>query len=391
MSAFLEAAERHRDWIISIRRRIHAEPELAFEEHRTAALAAGELKRLGFSVRTGVGRTGVVADLPGPAGAPVLAFRADMDALPVTEEPAEPFSSTRPGAAHVCGHDAHTAMLLGAARLLSERRADLPVGVRLLFQPSEEKPPGGAPEMIRDGCLDGVAEVYGIHVMPELPFGHLASRAGPLMAQSDRFEMTVRGRGGHAAMPHLTIDPIPVAAEIVLALQTLRARRAAPTDPVVVTVGKIAGGETFNQVPDAVTLIGTVRTLSRKAGEEFPRLIQQAARGIAEAHGCRLECAYARGYPLLVNPAEGVARAREAAEAALGPGRFVECEPLMGGEDFALFLQERPGAYAFLGMRRPGTPDEEVRACHSPRFRLDEDVLAMGPAYFLALALGRRP
>ncbi len=382
----LDAARRHHPRMIEIRRRIHADPELAFQEQRTSALILEELKTVeGWAVRAVAG-TGVLADLPGPPGAPLLAFRADMDALPVTEDSGEPFASKTPGAAHVCGHDSHVAMLLGTARLLAERRKDLAHGVRLLFQPAEEMPPGGAPEMIKAGALEGVAEVYGAHVSPEVPAGCVATREGPLMAQSDRFEMRVIGRGGHAATPHLVLDPVPIAAEIVLAFQTLRARRVAPTDPVVVTVGRIAGGETFNQVPDSVALTGTVRTLSPETNRSFPKLLQETARGIAEAHGARLECEYVQGYPPLVNHVAGVARVRRTVEDLLGKGRFLVCEPTMYGEDFAYYLRERPGAFFFLGMRHG---EEEIRACHSPRFRLDEEVLPLGPALFLSLALGQ--
>ncbi len=385
-SSLLDAARKHHPRITELRRRIHAEPELAFEEHQTAALVAEELKAIGgWAIRTGIAKTGILADLPGPKGSKILAFRADMDALPVTEAPGESFVSTRPGAAHVCGHDAHTAMLLGTARLLAERKAELPVGIRLIFQPAEEKPPGGAPLMIREGALDGVAEVYGAHVAPETPVGMVATREGPLMAQADRFDMTITGRGGHGATPHLVLDPVPVAAEIVLALQTLRARRVAPTDPVVITVGKISGGETFNQVPDAVTLIGTVRTLTKETSRALPELIQKTARGIAEAHGCRFSCDYQKGYPPLVNHASAVGRVKAAVEGVLGAGKFLACEPTMYGEDFSHYLEEKPGAFFFLGMRKG---DEEIQACHSPRFRLDEAVLPTGPALFLALALG---
>ena len=384
-TAFLEVASRERDRISGIRRRIHADPELAHAEHRTAALIAAELASIGaWKVRTGIGGTGILADLEGPQGAPRFAFRADMDALPVTEAPGEAFVSKNPSAAHVCGHDAHVAMLLGTARLLAARQKDLAVGVRLLFQPAEEKPPGGAPALIAAGCLEGVAEVYGAHVAPEVPAGRVATREGPLMAQADRFDITVTGRGGHGATPHLVLDPVPVAAEIVLALQTLRARRVAPTDPVVVTVGRIAGGETFNQVPDTVTLTGTVRTLSPSTSRDFPELLQRTAKGIAEAHGCRFSCDYQKGYPPLVNHAAGVARVKAATGTALGPGRFLTCEPTMYGEDFAHYLEQRPGAFFFLGMRRG---DDPVEACHSPRFRLDEEVLPLGPAVFVSLAL----
>ena len=384
----LADAQKHRDRIVAIRRKLHAEPELAFQETKTAALVAAELAELksaGWTVRTGIGKTGILADLPGPKGAPVFAFRADMDALPVTEAPGEPFVSTRPGAAHVCGHDGHTAMLVGTARLMAEHRAELPVGIRLIFQPAEEKPPGGAPLMIQEGALDGVAEVYGIHVAPEVPAGMVATREGPLMAQADRFDMTITGRGGHGATPHLVLDPVPVAAEIVLALQTLRARRVAPTDPVVITVGRIAGGETFNQVPDSVVLTGTVRTLAKETSRVLPELIQKAARGIAEAHGCRFDCVYQKGYPPLVNHASGVARVKAAVAEVAGAERFMTCEPTMYGEDFAHYLEERPGAFLFLGMRHGDAP---IEACHSPRFRMDESVLPLGPALCLAIALG---
>mgnify|MGYP001594546583 CR=1 FL=1 len=239
--------------------------------------------------------------------------------------------------------------------------------------------------MIREGALDGVDEVYGIHVAPETPAGFVSAREGPLMAQADRFDIVVTGRGGHGATPHLVLDPVPVAAEIVLALQTLRARRVAPTDPVVVTVGRISGGETFNQVPDSVTLIGTVRTLAKATSQDFPELLQKVARGIAEAHGCRFSCDYQKGYPPLVNHASGVVRVKAAVEATLGAGRFLTCEPTMYGEDFAHYMEERPGAFFFLGMRKG---EETIEACHSPRFRLNEEVLPLGPALFLSLTLG---
>ncbi len=386
----LAAARAVHGETVALRRAIHREPELAFEEKKTAEKILAALTPLGLSIRKGVAGTGILADLVVDPKAPFVALRADMDALPIQEESGLDYASSTPGAAHVCGHDAHMAMLAAAARILVERKSALKKNVRFLFQPSEEKPPGGAPELIQAGVLEGVAEIYGLHVEPRAPVGVVGSRVGPMLAQSDRFDITIEGKGGHGSMPHTAVDPIPVAASLISALQTIPSRRASPVDPIVLSVCRVRAGDTFNAIPARAELAGTVRTMRPETAQKVPTWLRQMSEMIASASGTSARVVYQAGYPPLVNHASGVARIRAACE-ALGAGdaspllRFVECDPTMYGEDFAYYLQKVPGAFAFLGVGNPAAGITEP--CHSPRFQLDEQALALGPAVLAQIAL----
>jgi len=375
---------------VRLRRDLHRHPELGFEELRTTELAVDWLRRSGLEVVRPEGATGAIGRLvpPGWAGRrPGIALRADLDALPIAEASGLEFSSEVPGKAHLCGHDAHTAMLLAAARALAAERRRLPRPVTFIFQPAEECIPNGAPVMIRAGALRGVAEVYGLHVAPDRPLGVLALRPGPMMASMDRFEMTVVGRGGHGAMPHTTRDPVVAAAAVVMALQTVVSRQNDPLEPAVVSVCTLHAPGAFNVIPAAVRLSGTARSLSRELYTALPERIRRTAAGAARACGCGLRFGYSRGTPVLVNSAGPVERVRGLWRdlAAAGAAReTVENRPTMGGEDFAYYLDRVPGCFAFLGAapRRPGG------SYHNPAFAIDERALKLGVALHLCLALG---
>lgn len=373
---------------VALRRAIHREPELAFEEAKTAEKVLAALAPLGLSVRRAAG-TGILADLVVQPQGPFVALRADMDALPIQEENDLDYASRVPGKAHMCGHDSHMAMLVAAARILAARKGELKRNVRFLFQPSEEKPPGGAPEMIKDGALEGVEAVYGLHVDPRFPVGVAASRVGPMLAQSDRFDITVEGRGGHGSMPAGAIDPIPVAAQLVAALQTIPSRKSGPADPIVLSVCRIRAGDAFNVIPPRAELAGTIRTMKPETARQVPQWLRQMAEGVAAASGATARVAYQVGYPPVVNHASGVARIQAACEALAreetGAPRFVEAEPTMYGEDFAYYLQKVPGAFVFLGCAN--AEDGITEPCHSPRFRIDERAMALGPAILARIAL----
>ncbi len=387
----LDSAKELLPETVRLRRAIHREPELAFEEEKTAVKILAALAPLGLSVRSGVAGTGILADLVVDPKGPFIALRADMDALPIQEENDADYASRIPGKAHMCGHDSHMAMLVAAARILAERKGTLRKNVRFLFQPSEEKPPGGAPEMIKAGALDGVEAVYGLHVDPRFPVGVAASRVGPMLAQSDRFDIVIEGRGGHGSMPAGAIDPIPVAASLVTALQTIPSRKSGPADPIVLSVCRFRAGDTFNVIPPRAELAGTVRTMRPETARQVPAWLRQMAESIAAASGAVARVQYASGYPPVVNHASGVARVEAACadlgkEEGRGGVRFVEAEPTMYGEDFAYYLQKVPGAFVFLGC---GNPEGGVtEPCHSPKFRIDEQAMALGPALLARLILG---
>lgn len=370
------------------RRRFHSFPELSFQEHGTARAVAAELKRLGLRVRAGVGGTGVVGTLKGRVGGRCVALRADMDALPVQEENSRAYRSRIPGRMHACGHDAHCAMLLGAARILSANGAGLPGTVKFLFQPGEETPPGGALGMIRDGALENpkADAVFGLHMDSVLATGKIGIRVGPMMAASDNFRITVRGRGGHAARPHNCLDPVLAASQIVTALQSIVSRRVDPATPAVVTVGRIAGGTKHNIIPGTVELEGTARSIDPHTARMMPVWIRETAENTARAGGLSATVDYERGYPVLSNDPKMAAFAKETAMMLLGKRAVVEiAEPLMGGEDFAYYLKEAPGAFLRLGSRSgPSTS----YPWHHPRFDIDERALPVGARLLAALAEG---
>jgi len=372
------------DGVIALQRAIHADPEIGFDTVRTAARAAGELRSAGLEVREGIGRTGVVADLEVPGAQRRIAFRADMDALPMEEETDLPHRSRNPGAAHQCGHDAHTAMLVGAARALSPLRDELPCSVRFIFQPNEEALPGGAPAMIEDGCLEGVDRIFGMHVWPLLDTGRIGLVEGPAMAQPDIFRITVTGIGGHAAAPFACADPIVAGSAIVSALQTIVARNIDPLDAAVVSTTQFHGGTADNVIPERIELVGTIRTFRSEVGERARARVVEIAEGVAESLGCRAEVAMTIGYPVTFNAPEACREAEEAISEAVPMTRDVQ--PSLGGEDFAYYGREIPAAFLFLGNR-----DAEkgiVHFCHHPRFVVDDAAMPVGVRAWIALALG---
>jgi amidohydrolase len=383
----MRSSDRRSDkYVVSWRRRFHACPELSFNEILTAKAIAAELKRLGYQVKTGVGKTGVVGLLKGKEAGKTVALRADMDALPVQEENQVPYRSRNPGKMHACGHDGHCAMLLGAASILAQNRAGLRGNVKLLFQPGEETPPGGALGMISAGALQNprVDAVFGLHLDSSLPSGKVGLRQGPMMAASDNFKITVKGKGGHAARPHNCLDPIAVGAQIVSAMQTIVSRRADPAQPAVVTIGRFVAGTKHNIIPETALLEGTARSIDRHTWQMLPVWIRQIAEGTARANGLKAEVEYERGYPVLYNDPRMIAFAGEAATSLLGRSAVIHIQdPLMGGEDFAYYLQKTPGAFLRLGSRKDS---RTAYPWHHPKFNIDEDVLPQGAKLLAGLA-----
>jgi amidohydrolase len=366
--------------LIAWRRDFHRHPELAFEERRTSGVVRAFLDSIGLDVRA-CGATGLRAVLTGGRPGKTVALRADMDALPVTEENDVEYRSQAPGAMHACGHDGHMAILMGAARVLAARRETLPGRVVLLFQPSEENPPGGAQAMIAEGALDGVDAVFGLHLWQPLPTGIVGLRAGAMMAQSDTIHVTVTGKGGHASQPHLTVDPIVVAAHLVLAAQSIASRYVDPLQPVVVSFTTVHGGRIHNIIPDAVELTGTVRTLDRGAQDAVKSRLREVCEATCRLFGATAAFEYVEGYPPVVNDAAVVERVAGVAREAFGADRVHAIAPVMGGEDFAYYLQQVPGAFAMLGMG-----DGRPHPHHNARFDIDERALPIGVRLMVEVA-----
>jgi amidohydrolase len=381
-----EAAEEIGPGIVADRRDLHQHPELGYSEKRTAALVAARLQQLGLEVRTGVGGTGVVGLLRGRQPGKTVLLRADMDALPIQEENSTPYASQTAGVMHACGHDAHTAMLLGVARVLADRRDQLRGVVKFMFQPAEEGGAGAA-RMIEDGVLQDppVDGAFGMHVDAERYVGQVSLRAGLSNASSDRFTITIRGKGGHAARPQRSIDPIVVGAHVVTALQTLVSREVSPLEPIVVTIGSLTAGTTFNVIPDTATLKGTVRAYHEEARRTIQERVGELARGIAAAMRATAEVDYRVGYPVLKNDPQKVAFVRETLVPLLGEDAVVDREPVMGAEDFAFVLQRVPGTFMYLGVRDRSwsTP----RYVHTSTFDLSEAALPVGVAAMAATAI----
>jgi hippurate hydrolase len=367
-----------------LRRDLHAHPELGFAEHRTAALVADAMRALGLEVATGIGGTGVVATLRNGDGPRSIGLRADMDALPIVERSGLPHASVNPGVHHGCGHDGHTAMLIGAARQLARsRRFD--GSVHFIFQPAEEGQ-GGADAMIRDDLFARFPcdAVYAVHNWPGLPLGTLQSRPGPIMAAADRFEITVTGRGGHAAMPHSTPDAILAASQLVLQLNTIISRNIDPVKSAVLSVTRIEGGHAHNVLPDRVTVVGTVRSFDPEVQDRIEASLRAMAEGVGLSTGTQVAVDYLRYYPATINSAQEVTIAlAAAADAGLDAG--VAPDPAFTSEDFAFMLQQRPGAYLWLGQGRADPGPDGERPLHHPCYDFNDDALPLGVGLFTAL------
>jgi len=387
-SHLLDAARAISAEVVALRRAIHAEPELGLHTPRTRDKVRAALADLPLTWREGPSTTGLVATLEGGAGpGRHVLLRGDMDALPMPEETGLPFASQIQGAMHACGHDAHTAMLAGAARVLAGRRAELSGTVSFMFQPGEEGH-HGARFMLEDGLIDPLPDAaFALHVMPNARHGLVAGRAGPLMAAADQFEIVVRGAGGHASMPHQTQDPVPVACQIVLAIQTLVTRQFNAHDPVVVTVARIEGGTAHNVIADFATLKGTMRTLSPGHRAKLHAALRQLADGIAAAHGLAAEVRIIEGFPVTICDARAVAFGERVTAELFGEGAWQTLPaPIMGAEDFSYVLEKVPGAMFFLGVAEDGADWNSCCGIHSPRMMVDEAVLPRGTALLAGLA-----
>ena len=364
------------------RRDFHAHPELLYDVHRTAAAVADKLKDFGCDeVATGIGRTGVVGVIRGrKTGRKVVGLRADMDALPIEEATNLPYKSTVPGKMHACGHDGHTAMLLGAAKYLADTRNFAGTAV-VIFQPAEEGG-AGARAMLRDGLLDrfGIEEVYGMHNFPGMPVGEFAIRSGPAMASTDTITINLEGKGGHAAWPHLAVDTVLVGAEIVNQLQSIVARNVDPIEAAVISICVFQAGDAINVIPQRARLGGTVRCLSAKVRELLKTRVREVVEGTARLYGAKVDLTYAAGYPVLVNDEGRTAFAAAVAGEIAGKDK-VDCNfaPLMGAEDFAYMLRERPGAFIYVG-------NGDSAGLHHPAYDFNDEAIPVGSSYWVRLA-----
>jgi amidohydrolase len=371
-----------RETVIAWRRHLHQHPELSFHEERTARFVADTLASFGGLEITRPTPTSVVARLKGSRPGPVLAMRADIDALPIEERNSHDFVSSNPGVMHACGHDGHTSMMLGAAKVLAGRREEIAGEVRFVFQHAEELNPGGAEELVKAGVMDGVDMVIGAHLWLPMPYGQVGVRSGALMASPDNFVITISGSGGHAAIPHETVDSIAIAAQVVTNLQHVVARNVDPLASAVVSVTRIAGGTTYNVIPGQVELAGTVRTFDATLRARVPELMKRIVAGVTAAHGASFTFDYDPGYRAVHNDERATDLLRRAVTRALGMDALVEAIPTMGGEDFSAYQQKVPGSFFFIGARN------EERGITNPHhhecFDIDERALDSGTRIFVA-------
>jgi hippurate hydrolase len=368
--------------LTDIRRDIHAHPELAYAEHRTAELVATHLEALGLEVHRGVGRTGVVGVARAGSGMRAIGLRADMDALPMQERNTFAHQSRHAGCMHACGHDGHTTMLLAAAEVLA-RGEGFDGTVYLIFQPAEEGE-AGAQAMIDDGLFERfpMESVFGMHNWPGMPEGHFAVHSGPAMASADRYDITVMGHGAHAAMPHLGKDPVVAAAALVQALQTITSRTLDPLDAAVVSTTLFHAGEAYNVIPDRAQLSGTVRAFLPEVRNTVEARLREICAGIAATHGVSVDIEYRRGYPATINSAAEAACCTEVAVALVGADRVrTDARPSMGAEDFAFFLEHKPGCYVWIG----NGPGEGGCMLHNPKYDFNDDIIPVGGAYWVEL------
>ncbi|MDN4593067.1 M20 family metallopeptidase [Polycladomyces subterraneus] len=373
--------EQVKNDVINWRRHLHKNPELSFQEEQTSQYVYDKLASFGGLELSRPTKTCVVARLIGNLPGRTVAVRADMDALPIQEENSFEFASQNPGVMHACGHDGHTAMLLGAAKILSSMKDQICGEVRFLFQHAEELFPGGAEQMVHAGVMEGVDMVIGAHLWSPLEVGKIAVAAGPVTAAPDVFRIIIKGKGGHAAQPHMTVDSIAIAAQVITNLQHIVSRNTDPFNPLVVSVTQIYGGTTHNVIPGAIELVGTVRSFNPELREEVPRLMEQIIKGVTEAHGATYDFVYENGYRPVINDERVTSLLKEALIEVLGDEAVIEAVPSMGGEDFSAFLQKAPGTFFLIGAGN--TEKGIVYPHHHPRFTVDEDALSIGVLAFV--------
>ncbi len=387
---WLGRAQQIQPETVALRRAIHADPELGLHLPKTTAKVEAALAGLPLELRRGPSSTGILAVLEGGRPGRTVLLRGDMDALPMPEDTGLPYSSQTPNTMHACGHDTHTAMLVGAARLLAERREALEGRVYFMFQPGEEGH-FGARHMIADGLLDPLPDAaFALHVFPNAAAGVIGTRPGPILASDDTFHITVRGRGGHASMPHDTCDPVPIACEIVTALHAMVTRRVSVFDPAVVTVGRVSAGTTHNVIPEHAEIEGTMRSLSEETRSLLRERLEALATHIAAAHGAEADLRIDAGFPVTINDARAAELVKQTTIELFGEEAWLPLpNPIMGAEDFSYVLQKVPGAMAFLGAAPPGCTDpRQACPCHSNKMVLDESVMVRGVALHCALAEG---
>lgn len=365
----------NRDYVVDLRRHFHAFPELSTKEFKTQEKIVAELKALGLEPVKAAG-TGVIADIKGAQPGRTVAVRADMDALPIQDECGQPYQSQHPGVCHACGHDGHMAMLLGLAKVLLTLRGELTGTVRLIFQPDEEIPPGGATAMIAQGFLDGVDAIIGAHLWQALPVGQLGLTYGRMMAQPGSFDITIQGKGGHGSSPHTAVDPILVGSQVVQALHTIVSRSIDPIEPVVVSIGVFKAGHIRNVIPETARIEGTIRVFDEELLKAIHRRVEQIVKGVCAAHGADYQLTTTCSYPPVVNDAAVVKQVWQAGTETLGEAGVIEVKPVLGAEDFSYYLQKVPGAFMFVGAGNEAKGI--VHPHHHPKFAIDEDAMING-------------
>ena len=374
--------------LIGWRRHLHEYPELSFEEYETTRFLISELQKIPGVILECPTKTGVVAILKGDLGpGPCLAFRADIDALPIQEAADLPFASKKEGVMHACGHDGHAAMQLAAVRLLAQKKQTLKGEVRFLFQHAEEKPPGGAVEMVQAGVMEGVDELYGLHLSSSFPTGSFGVRPGALTSATDRVEITIRGSEGHSAFPELCVDPVVTAAEVIMALQTVVSRKIRAAEPAVVSICSVHAGNVYNVIPEEVHLTGATRTFSNETRESLPVMMERIIAGICSAHGASFTFDFQKGYASVINDPALTQESRERIKRLFGPEAVLEIDPLMPGEDFSALQKNCPGFFVELGA---GNADKGCNIAHHNRcYKMDEDALKYGVEYIYRTVLDK--
>ena len=375
---------KHYDWIVALRRHFHTYPEISGQEYNTQAKIIAELRNLGLEPRV-IGGTGVISEIKGAKPGKTIAVRADIDALNLLDEVDQEYRSVNAGACHACGHDGHTAMLLGVARVLMEMRDQMTGNVRLIFEPSEEEFPGGADSLIKEGALDSANAIIGVHLWQPLEVGTIGISYGPLMASPDEFTITIHGRGGHGSMPHQAIDSLLAGAQLVIGLNTIISRNVDPVDPAALSIGVFKAGDMFNIIPDSALIKGTVRTFDQRVRLKIFGRIEQITEGICKAAGVQYDINKIFGFPPVINNPQLARVAANAAEETVSTQNVLEIKPVMAGEDFSLYQEKIPGVYIFVGA---GNAERGILyPHHHPKFDIDENALANGVEVMVRTAL----